>query len=541
MPARHQSLPAKAPATRRQPENATHNADVQGQRALVPTAIQSVAFAPSTLPQSDVVQLQRTIGNRAVTRMLTQYDRSLSEAHLQNSKTIQRLEGDELKLFLEKTEELVKARKLSGQRKQHIMRLAKHIGAMYDKSEEAEKEMHSAFKRAEEEQRVEDKDFLNRDQKDITEYVLDQLRIIDLSIPEIAQKYVSPFKNEIGKFPAHLYEDVIQLVYQAVTTDIEAVVSDQLLLRLVDAEDKVVVCSDIVKRIDKYISVNLNFGKYFGNQVDNIPPMLHFIWSGRQISEDALQNVLAWAASAKGTSWTVFMWSDLEISNWTKKEDLLKRANIQLIDVYTVLDQRFKAAYEFARLHNLAGASDLVRLSILKKMGGVYSDVDIGPGKHNLNQSQLQASPLTLPLFAPLLRDADGVRSVLKKDKKEQLTQRDIEEAVKIQTGLGNINNNFIIAHPRCMFLDPVINHISNELSKPQYDASFWANSSGFIASITGPGVIMGMLQKMVAMREDISLKQADDFLKQNYVCQWLLQWLTAESEDKDWSLSKRH
>lgn len=452
------------------------------------------------------------------------------------------IEGELLQKFIAWVKDIAKEKHCSPEQTKYAISRAKGIAALSESIKEAESKMEQVFERIGRENKI--NQFLNLLSEkggNLVDYVLDCLLKIGLNIPTIADKYVSPFLNGKKQLPDGFLQDVIKLVRTAVTDDIHATIPDKLLLKLIDSgnqTDKVAL--EILGRIDKFISANLNFGKYFGRNQEEIPKYIHFIWSGREISKPALANILEWAKKAENTPWQVFLWSDLKISNWTNALPFLTRAGIKLIDATSVLDERFTAPYKFAREYNLAGASDLIRLSILKIHGGIYSDVDIGPGDIDLNKLNPNTSPLSLPLFGPLVRDIEGVRSVLKKGKHDDITNADILEAVAIQTKLGSINNNFIIAHPRCMFLEPVINHIQQELSKPEYGEYFWKNAGSMIATITGPGVIMGVLQKMVAMRDGLSIKEADQFLTDNFVCKWLLKWLTAESEDKDWTRDKK-
>ena len=180
-----------------------------------------------------------------------------------------------------------------------------------------------------------------------------------------------------------------------------------------------------------------------------------------------------------------------------------------------------------------------MRLPLLRspKCGGVYIDVDIAPGTINLKTLSCKATPLTLPLFGPMVRDLKGVRSILHLEPEIPVTKTEIDRAVAIQTERGNINNNFIVVQTDCIFMDPLINFIAGQLA--QYEEGFWKASKDFIAAITGPGAILGVLPKILRIRDNVNEGEAVVIMNKNFVCTWPVEWITPDSEDQDWSPTK--
>lgn len=161
---------------------------------------------------------------------------------------------------------------------------------------------------------------------------------------------------------------------------------------------------------------------------------------------------------------------------------------------FSVSKDTSRQAYGFARKHNLAGASDLIRLSLLNRFGGAYVDVDIGPGDIDSRKFKTP-DRLQRPVLAPGIRDEAGVRDLLNLDKHKALTPAHVKEAARRQRLTGTANNNFIASAPGAMALNPVINQIVKSANTLNEDA--WANAGGMIAGVTGPMIIGGVLDRM--------------------------------------------
>lgn len=85
-----------------------------------------------------------------------------------------------------------------------------------------------------------------------------------------------------------------------------------------------------------------------------IPPILHFIWLGSPLPEDAKTIIKTWKNCHPG--WEINVWSDKDVSkvSWT--------------------NGYIKLAFEDAR--TWAEKADILRYEILYQLGGVYADID---------------------------------------------------------------------------------------------------------------------------------------------------------------------
>lgn len=343
--------------------------------------------------------------------------------------------------------------------------------------------------------------------------------LFSTNLDEVVTRYIEPFLDANQTLPDGFRETVQNLAYQG-ARDIMPMFTKQISESLLNKDpDKLA----FMNRLDKYISANINFARFYGKKDKELGDVIHFIWSGRPISEGALENILKWQKRAEGTSWQVVLWSDKEISSWEKSLPLLEKANIKLSDVTDIVDPRFKSAYQFARQHNLAGASDLIRLSLLNRFGGAYVDVDIGPGDINLNEFETP-STLQRPILAPGIRDAEGVRNLLKLKENEPITEAHVKKAARILQSSETPNNNFIASAPGALAMNPIINQITKSASKLTEEG--WKNAGGMIAGVSGPMMIGGVLDKMT---------DKGQLEKSNAVTDQPLEWLTPESEDQNW------
>lgn len=357
------------------------------------------------------------------------------------------------------------------------------------------------------------------------------------------QEFIGPFALHNGQFPGTMGIDVSEIIQDLYAYELAGLISQAHAQRLsTEPEgDHADIRDALVKAMNRWVSKQINWSRYFPGP-SPFPKEIHFIWSGRQISDTAMENVLRWAKQV-GKDWRITMWSDLKISKWSESRGLLKSTNakrlagagISLREANEILDPRFMQMYPVISKYNLAAASDLIRLSVLNQIGGVYADVDIGPGTEDFDALELGTDPTAMPMFAPALRDEDAVRRLVGKGDKEKVTLEDVEAAVREQQAAGAINNNFIVAHPRSLFLEPIINHVAGRIKTIPEEV--WRSADGFVAGISGPIAILGMLDKMLKIRDGLTDQEADAFLKEHAVCRWLVQWLTADSSDQDWTL----
>ena len=152
-----------------------------------------------------------------------------------------------------------------------------------------------------------------------------------------------------------------------------------------------------------------------------IPRIIHNFWTGGEMSENAVENVLKWYEKAKEYDWKHFLWTDSNVNQAfifnNENESLIKlqTAGVQILDfpqlfrempedtqkAYNTLSHR--AAFKHKRI--LPFLSDLARYNILYNQGGVYCDVDVAPGNVNLEKTlKHKDSENEIPLLGPCFR-----------------------------------------------------------------------------------------------------------------------------------------
>jgi hypothetical protein len=106
-----------------------------------------------------------------------------------------------------------------------------------------------------------------------------------------------------------------------------------------------------------------NFTKWNirGNfEADCIPKCIHLIWIGESVPEKVNNVVDLWKKAIKGSNWTLQFWRDSDIEKFRKTSNLV-RGDID----YSTL--------------SYVQQSDIIRLELLFKNGGVYLDCDMYP------------------------------------------------------------------------------------------------------------------------------------------------------------------
>ncbi|MGG8497005.1 glycosyltransferase [Tenacibaculum sp. TC6] len=434
------------------------------------------------------------------------------------SKVIQLMSDEEQEIFMKRTEEISDKLQLKGFERWLFLGSAKIIAKKTNINlSDAMKELEIEVYRTELSASVSNKENEEEDKLAISESIAS---MFFTSTQEVIQRYVGPFRDEKGNLPPDFYETVKKWA-ELGARDIEPIFTNEITASLVNREPNKM---KFMNRLDEYISANIDFGDFYGKKEKELGNVIHFIWSGRPISEGALQNILKWQERAKGTPWQVILWSDQAISKWEKTRPLLNKAGIKLYDVTDIVDPRFKEAYALARQYNLAGAADLIRLSLLNRFGGAYVDVDIGPGEADLNEFETPTH-LQRPILAPGIRDEKGVRNLLNIPEGIPITKAHVKRAANLQRLSDQANNNFIASAPGAMALTPIINHVAKNAGSLDKDA--WADGEGFIAGVTGPMAIGGVLEKMTAKGQ---------LEKSKSITNLSLEWLTPESEDQNWT-----
>ncbi|MFD9701557.1 hypothetical protein [Lentzea sp. NPDC059081] len=374
--------------------------------------------------------------------------------------------------------------------------------------------------------------------------ILERLSEEGITPDSILDPVVRPFLDEKNHFPGTMAEDlqgILDGIFKVATGPLDWLISDTLLGDMFEADtpyEQSRACLDVVAKVRMLVVDRLDLaeGNYHDATVREIPHNVNFFWSGRAISKNALDNVIAWATAAAGTDWTVTMWSDLKISDWDagNARAKLKRAGVAFKDARPEIDSRLDSAYALAAEHNLAACSDLFRWSLFKKTGGVYVDVDIAPGDIDFRTLSHKASQLSLPLYAPGLRDLGTVREVLGMARNAPVTTEHIRQAIDAQISLGVINSNFIALQTGSMYVDPMINKITEKTKS--MDADAWRTAGGQVAGVSGPTLLMGVTADINAIKEKVTSEQGQALLGGQHVSRWPLVWLTAESENQDWS-----
>jgi len=272
------------------------------------------------------------------------------------------------------------------------------------------------------------------------------------------------------------------------------------------------------------------------------PKRLHFIWSGGEIRKAALDNIVAWSDRARPAGWQVTIWTDERVQTWPVLTlARLKYNDIQLGPItQATLDARLWPAYDTVThpaqgRPNFPAGSDLARYSILKRIGGVYLDVDIAPGQLDVDDL---ARPYRLPLLAPEIRDTLAVRQHLSLDKTDAVTDEHIRTVAADQLRGGYHNNNFVVAPAGSAAIEAVIAQVVVEIDKlGRYGgaASLVGAMADNTAFVTGPVAVkralVGYLRSIWPRMTDA---QVPDLLNQLLTHALLLRWVTAESENQE-------
>ncbi|MBD2692096.1 glycosyltransferase [Anabaena catenula] len=152
-----------------------------------------------------------------------------------------------------------------------------------------------------------------------------------------------------------------------------------------------------------------------------IPQRLHHFWAGGNLTQDALQNLIAWQEKAQTNAWSQTLWTDSKVNNHFNNPGLpqnlefLKAQGINVQDMAHIglMNQESDMAYFNLRKQLLQTGdtsvlpymSDLARYTHLYRQGGVYADVDINPGRVDLSNPLTHRDPVgEVPLLGPGFR-----------------------------------------------------------------------------------------------------------------------------------------
>ncbi|WP_261957965.1 glycosyltransferase [Streptomyces nigrescens] len=273
-----------------------------------------------------------------------------------------------------------------------------------------------------------------------------------------------------------------------------------------------------------------------------VPKKVHFVWFGKPMSHHGMANVLRWAdhisrANEKlppGKQWELNLWTDPKYNAkgakkaWQTDMERLRKAGVT---VHTDTAEKVAgAARSVQERHQqldpdasrgLTGlpdlgqiyrtglkqgafnlGSDIARYAVLAEQGGVYADVDLGPGQVSFEtMPDIRLRPDDVPLLSPGLRDLSSLLKELRDlglraqsgstDSGGPITQEELLAAAKSRYEKGHLGNHFIVAPPNSDF----INLLNEKIPQKFREISENSSRSGpdltrEAAAISGPGLI---------------------------------------------------
>ncbi|MFC9620580.1 glycosyltransferase [Streptomyces sp. NPDC056930] len=290
-----------------------------------------------------------------------------------------------------------------------------------------------------------------------------------------------------------------------------------------------------------------------------VPKELNFIWLGGELTDGARANLRTWAAKAEEAQWKLTIWTD-EGGRRNNKEFLKG-----LVDSGTVhqgrvedlfkkdkssggekLPSKVSKLYEAARKENsFAMASDIARYALLHKHGGVYLDVDLGPGEVVLRPEgvTMSKSDDTLPMFGPMLRDPNSVRRLLGLEENAPVTADRIHQAAEVAYQEGRFGNQFIVTHPRSRFMKQVLDNLPDINNKDAYAKGVLelAIKSKNVGASTGPIFLLRQFNEHIKSLDTTQTPNirfgppAEFRVRAAEWADWTrLDWLTDESENQE-------
>ncbi|MEC4020859.1 glycosyltransferase [Streptomyces sp. H27-D2] len=290
---------------------------------------------------------------------------------------------------------------------------------------------------------------------------------------------------------------------------------------------------------------------------ETVPQSLHFVWVGGEMAPAARANIRRWAAEAAESGWNLAVWTDAGAAraNHEFLHDPTLGPHVSTRPISALLGKKWnlpigkpgalakaRALYEVASARRrYAMASDVARYAILHRHGGVYLDVDLSPGSVRLPRQALTMpnGRDALPMFAPQLRDAQHLISVLGESRPHTGAPdaAEIEQAARHQYTRKLFNNAFIVAPPKSPFLRQLLDalpdvHTKDRLARGLLEARIKENQP---AEVTGPNFVDRQLEQfykpLTALRGN-ALKPAVDPAELE---RWIgLGWVTEESGNQE-------
>ncbi|MFH9611274.1 glycosyltransferase [Streptomyces sp. NPDC017448] len=281
-----------------------------------------------------------------------------------------------------------------------------------------------------------------------------------------------------------------------------------------------------------------------------VPTQLHFVWLGKDLPADALKNITAWTARARKANWTVNLWTDSRTKlSATTQVSIRFTKGLTRMQLDPVVHEDFKKAFTIATdptggTQAYAFASDLARYSVLKQYGGVYADVDLGPGTFEFSAAEpLRLRQNDVPVLGPLLRDLSGLNGILQGIAERagvphvpvtgQPTTEQVRRAVDFLLDTGGYGNHFIVAQVDAPFIDRIIQKIAATL--PMFEDAEEMKQAG--AAATGPFLLLQVLNEHLEQEfgvKDPARGEFGHFQGQGRHFHENLDWLTPESEHQE-------
>ncbi|MFH8885323.1 glycosyltransferase [Streptomyces californicus] len=276
-----------------------------------------------------------------------------------------------------------------------------------------------------------------------------------------------------------------------------------------------------------------------------VPKELHFVWLGGDLPRDALQNITRWAGAAQAGGWTVNLWTDSRTSLGMSTRFTIKTTpGLFRQELAPVIDPRLAAVFDDAseaRAYPLA--SDLARYSVLQARGGMYADVDLGPGSFVFSDANTpRLRPNDPPVLGPLIRDRSGLNTVLRDIASENGTPRppttgplraeDVRRAAAHLLETGAYGNHFIIAPPSSSFMERMIAQSVARLD----GVTGGEELRSAAAAATGPFPLMHVLAEHLRAEFGVNVLERGEyplFQRQGAAFHDGIDWLTPESENQ--------
>ncbi|MFJ8850961.1 glycosyltransferase [Streptomyces sp. NPDC102437] len=290
-----------------------------------------------------------------------------------------------------------------------------------------------------------------------------------------------------------------------------------------------------------------------------VPKELNFVWLGGELTDGARANLRTWAAKAEEAQWKLTIWTD-EGGRRNNKEFLTGLADSGTVHQGRVEDlfkkdkttgaeklpSKVSKLYEAARKQNsFAMASDIARYALLHKHGGVYLDVDLGPGEVVLRPEgvTMPRGDDTLPMFGPMLRDPNSVRKLLRLEENAPVTADHIHQAAEVAYQEGRFGNQFIVTHPRSRFMKQVLDNLPDINNKDAYARGVLelAMKSKNVGASTGPIFLLRQFNEHIKSLDtthtpNLRFGPPPEFrVRTDQWTDWTrLDWLTEESENQE-------